>query len=190
MRRSESWSLRYRLALGLGLAMLFAATARAEDKPTCTAAIFGAGQVQAVLDGRPLRFSDRRTVRLAGIESIREPDEADSRANNAKRALEYLVFNRPITLMRLGPGNRPARQACRFGGPAIRFIRPRRPARDAGAGARPGGGQHRGFRLCRYLAAEKTARAGGLGLWANPDYVMSKAEDPAEVLAAGPVCGG
>jgi hypothetical protein len=32
MRRPESQSLRYRLALALGLAMLFAATARAEDK--------------------------------------------------------------------------------------------------------------------------------------------------------------
>ena len=102
MRRPESRSLRYRLALGLGLAMLFAATARAEDKPTCTAATFGTGQVQAVLDGRTVRLSDGRTVRLAGIE-VSQPDEADSRANNAKLALEHLVFDRQITLMRLGP---------------------------------------------------------------------------------------
>ena len=33
------------------------------------------------------------------------------------------------------------------------------------------------------LAAEKAARAGGLGLWANPYYVMRNAEDPAGVLA-------
>ena len=58
MRRPESRSLRYRLALGLALAMPFAATARAEDKPTCTAAIFDAGQVQAVLDGRTVRLAD------------------------------------------------------------------------------------------------------------------------------------
>ena len=57
MRRPENRSLRYRL-IGLGLAMLFAATARAEDKPTCTAAIFGTGQVQAVLDGRTVRLAD------------------------------------------------------------------------------------------------------------------------------------
>ena len=102
MRRPESRSLRYRLALGLALAMPFAATARAEDKPTCTAAIFGTGQVQAVLDGRTVRLADGRTVRLAGIE-LSQPDEADSRANNAKLALEHLVFDRQISLMRLGP---------------------------------------------------------------------------------------
>ena len=76
------------------MAILFAAMARAEDKPTCTAGIFGAGQVQAVPDGRTVRLSDGRTVRLAGIE-VSQPDEADSRANNAKLALEHLVFNRP-----------------------------------------------------------------------------------------------
>ena len=32
------------------------------------------------------------------------------------------------------------------------------------------------------LAEEQIARAGKLGLWAEPVYVMSKAEDPAEVL--------
>jgi endonuclease YncB( thermonuclease family) len=67
MRRPENQPLRYRLALALGLAMLFAAAARAEDKPTCTAGTFGAGQVQAVLDGRTVRLSDGRTIRLAGI---------------------------------------------------------------------------------------------------------------------------
>ena len=33
------------------------------------------------------------------------------------------------------------------------------------------------------LAAEKPARTGSLGLWANPYYVMRHAEDPAGVLA-------
>ena len=33
------------------------------------------------------------------------------------------------------------------------------------------------------LAAEKPARTGSLGLWANPHYVMRIAEDPAGVLA-------
>ena len=99
------------------MAILFAAMARAEDKPTCTAGIFGAGQVQAVPDGRTVRLSDGRTVRLAGIE-VSQPDEADSRANNAKLALEHLVFNRPITLMRLGPEtDRHGRVVA--GGPAI-----------------------------------------------------------------------
>ncbi len=182
MRRPENRSLRYRL-IGLGLAMLFAATARAEDKPTCTAGIFGAGQVQAVPDGRTVRLSDGRTVRLAGIE-VSQPDEADSRANNAKLALEHLVLNRPITLMRLGPETDRHGRVCRFGGPAIRFVRPGCPAQDAGAGhARVAANIGDFACAASLLAAEKPARTGGLGRWANPYYVMRNAEDPAGVLA-------
>jgi hypothetical protein len=33
------------------------------------------------------------------------------------------------------------------------------------------------------LAAEKTARVAGLGLWADPYYVVRKAENPAGILA-------
>ena len=33
------------------------------------------------------------------------------------------------------------------------------------------------------LAAEQAARAAGLGLWADPYYVMRNAEDPAGILA-------
>jgi len=33
------------------------------------------------------------------------------------------------------------------------------------------------------LEAERTARAGGLGLWADPYYVIRHAEDPAGILA-------
>jgi hypothetical protein len=159
------------------VAILFAAMARAEDKPTCTAGIFGAGQVQAVPDGRTVRLSDGRTVRLAGIE-VSQPDEADSRANNAKLALEHLVFNRPITLMRLGPEtDRHGRVVALVALPSLHPARLsstrcwRRHARVAA---------NIGDFACAasLLAAEKPARTGGLGRWANPYYVMRNAEVP------------
>ena len=34
-----------------------------------------------------------------------------------------------------------------------------------------------------FLGAENRARAAGLGLWADPYYVMRNAEDPAGILA-------
>jgi endonuclease YncB( thermonuclease family) len=182
MRRPRSRSLRYRLALGMGLAVLFAATARTEDKPSCKAETFGTGQVQAVLDGRTVRLADGRTVRLAGIE-VSQPDEADSRANNAKLALEHLVFDRPITLMRLGP------ETDRHGRVVALATLPSASSQTvqhtmlAQGHARVAANIGDFACAASLLAAEKTARAGGLGLWANPYYVMRNAEDPAGVLA-------
>ena len=68
MRRPENRSLRYRL-IGLGLAMLFAATARAEDKPACKAATFSTGEVQAVLDGYNVAMTADvpKVSRVAGL---------------------------------------------------------------------------------------------------------------------------
>ena len=86
--------MRYRVALGLGLVVLCAAVARAGDKPACKPATMGAGTVTAVIDGRTVKLTDGREVRLAGIEV------PDSQA--AKAALESLVSGREITLMRIG----------------------------------------------------------------------------------------
>jgi hypothetical protein len=164
------------------VAILFAAMARAEDKPTCTAGIFGAGQVQAVPDGRTVRLSDGRTVRLAGIE-VSQPDEADSRANNAKLALEHLVFNRPITLMRLGPEtDRHGRVVALVALPSLH------PARLSSTRcwrrARPGGGQHRGFRLCRQpVSRGKTCAHRGPWPLGQPVLCDAKCRGPAGVLA-------
>ena len=182
MRRPENRSLRYRL-IGLGLAMLFAATARAEDKPACKAATFSTGEVQAVLDGRTVRLSDGRTVRLAGIE-VSQPEEADSRANNAKLALEHLVFNRQITLMRLGPDtDRYGRVVALVALPSASSGKAVQHEMLAQGHARVAANVGDFACAASLLAAEKAARAEGLGLWANPYYVMRHAEDPAGVLA-------
>src|SRR5712671_3109965 len=94
MRRSGSGQS-YRVAVGLGLTVLFAATARADDKPGCKAAAIGAGEVRTVIDGRTVQLSDGRQLRLAGI----EVPESDA----AKAALQSLVSGREISLLRLGP---------------------------------------------------------------------------------------
>ena len=173
----------YREALGIALAVLYTLAAHADDKSSCKAATVGTGQVQAVLDGRTVRLSDGRTVRLAGIE-VFPPDEADSRANNAKLALAHLVFDRQISLMRLGP------ETDRYGrvmalvavgatteGPSVQH------ALLAQGHARVAANIGDFACASSLLGAEKAARAAGLGLWANPDYVMRNAEDPAGVLA-------
>jgi endonuclease YncB( thermonuclease family) len=171
-----------RAALGLVLAALSTVAARADDKPGCIAATIGTGRVQAVLDGRTLRLSDGRTVRLAGIE-VSRPDEANSRANNAQLAVEHLVIDREITLMRLGP------ETDRYGrvmalvapqpaaGPSVQH------ALLAQGHARVSAGIGDSACAASLLAAEQKARAAGLGLWAEPYYVIRNAENPAEILA-------
>jgi endonuclease YncB( thermonuclease family) len=56
------------VALGVGLAVLFAGAARADDQSGCDSKAFGTAQVRTVIDGRTLQLSDGREVRLAGIE--------------------------------------------------------------------------------------------------------------------------
>jgi len=175
--------VRYRVALGLGLGvLLLAAAARADDQSGCKAAVIGSATVQAVLDGRTLRLSDGRTVRLAGIE-VSQPDEADSPPNKAKLALEHMVIEREITLMRLGP------ETDRYGrvvalvalpptaGPSVQH------ALLAQGHARVSANIGDSACAASLLAAEQKARAGGLGLWADPYYVIRNAENPAEILA-------
>ncbi|MEA2981241.1 MAG: hypothetical protein QOF09_3064 [Alphaproteobacteria bacterium] len=183
MRRPGGWSVSYRVALGMGLAVLCLATARAEDKSSCKAATVGAGQVRTVLDGRTVRLSDGRVVRLAGIE-VSQPDEADSSANNARLALEHLVFNREITLMRLGP------ETDRYGRVvALVALQPDSSGQAvqhellAQGHARVAANIGDFACAANLLAAERAARAAGLGLWANPYYVMRNAEDPVGILA-------
>src|SRR5690242_7500457 len=79
------------VVFGFGL-MALAAAAQAADKPDCNPAPLGAGRVHSVLDGRTLLLTDGREVRLAGIEA----------PESTKAALEGLVAEREITLLRLG----------------------------------------------------------------------------------------
>jgi endonuclease YncB( thermonuclease family) len=174
--------LRYRVAIGFGLVTLFAATAaQAADKPACNPAILGAAQVQGVIDGRTVQLTDGREVRLAGIEVPQKQDGA------AKAALETLVSGRDIALLRLGA------DSDRYGR-VVALVSVEPAALEIGHSVQAAllaQGQARvaanpGDFACatNLLEAERAARAGGLGLWADPYYVIRHAEDPAGILAA------
>jgi endonuclease YncB( thermonuclease family) len=168
--------LRHRVAIGFGLiTLLAAATAQAADKPACKPAPLGTAQVRSVLDGRTVQLTDGREVRLAGIEV----------PQNAKAALETLVSGRDIALLRLGAdSDRYGRVvalvsvagAAEIGQSVQRALLAQGQARVTA---------NLGDSACAasLLEAERTARAGGLGLWADPYYVIRHAEDPAGILA-------
>ena len=173
--------MRYRVAFGFGLiALLAAATAQAADKSACKPATLGTAQVRTVLDGRTIQLIDGREVRLAGIEVPQQHDGA------AKAALASLVSGRDIALLRLGA------ESDRYGR-VVALVSVDSAAPGVGQSVQRAllaRGQARvatnvGDSACAasLLEAERVARAGGLGLWADPYYVIRHAEDPAGILA-------
>ena len=164
------------VAFGLALlAVVAAEAAQAADKPACKAASFGTARVHTVLDGRTLQLTDGREVRLAAIEA----------PQSAKAGLETLVAGRDIELLRLGA------DSDRYGRVvALVSVKPASPeigltvqaALLAQGQARVTA--HIGDSACAagLLEAERIARAAGLGLWADPHYVIRHAEDPAGIL--------
>ena len=166
--------MRCRVALGCGLAVLVAGAAQADDKPGCKPEAIGTAQVRGVIDGRTVQLTDGREVRLAGIEA----------PERAKAALETLVSGHDIVLRKLGA------ETDRYGRVvALVAVQPE----DAGETVQQtllGQGQalvsgNIGDKACAdvFLSAERAARAAGLGLWADPHYLMKKAEDPEGILA-------
>jgi endonuclease YncB( thermonuclease family) len=172
-----SGTLHRPVALGFWLlALCTAAPAQAADKPTCKATSLGTAQVRSVLDGRTLQLTDGREVRLAGIEV----------PESAKAALEALVSGRDIALLRVGA------DSDRYGRVvALVSVEPAPPGIELTIQrALLAQGQARviantGDSACTasLLEAERAARESGLGLWADPYYVIRHAEDPAGILA-------
>ncbi len=153
---------------------IFAGAAQADDKPGCKPAVIGTANVKAVIDGRTVQLTDGREVRLAGIEA----------PESAKAALEGLVAGREVLLSRLGPEN------DRYGRVlALVAVQPALPGQSVQRALLAQGqarvSAHIGDKDCAeaLLSAENAARTAGLGLWADPYYVMRNAEDPAGILA-------
>ena len=154
-------------------AALWIAPARADD-PACKPAITGTATVKSAIDGRTLLLADGREVRLAGIEA----------SEQAKPALQALAAGRDISLLRVGP------ETDRYGRVvALVAVPPSVPAQSLQRALLEQGhariSSHIGDAGCAMslLKAEKAARTAGLGLWADPYYVIRKAEDPAGILA-------
>jgi endonuclease YncB( thermonuclease family) len=184
MHASRHRPLQRRATALVGLALLLAAPARAGDAPPCKPAAIGTGRVQSAIDGRTLRLSDGREVRLAGIEVAGRDDRANA-PDAAQATLETLVSGRDIALMRLGP------DSDRYGRVvALIAVQPPPPTAPYVQQALLAHGHARVSAhiddtgcAAALLAAERAARQAGLGLWADPYYVIRQAEDPAGVLA-------
>jgi endonuclease YncB( thermonuclease family) len=168
------------VGLGFGLLVLLAAAAaQAADKPVCKPATLATAQVRSAIDGRTVQLTDGREVRLAGIEVPQKHDSA------AKLALESLASGRDVALLRLGA------ESDRYGrvvalvsaGPAAEIGHSVQRALLVEGLARMTANIGDSACAASLLEAERIARAAGLGLWADPYYVIRHAEDPAGILA-------
>ena len=159
----------------IGLVTLLGAAALAADPPACKPAVMGSAQVQAVIDGRTVQTIDSKEIRLAGIETPR---------NGSRTALEALVAGRTVTLHRLGePTDRYGRTV------ALLTVDGAPPAQSVQNALLEQGFARVSAQIGDFacaamlLAAEHRARTAGVGVWADQDYVMRQAEDPAGILA-------
>ena len=150
----------------IGAAFLSLAAWQASAQDTCKRTTLGTAQVAAVRDGRTLLLADGREVRLAGLEVTE-----DSRA-----ALQSLIGDRPVRLEVVSSDlDRYGRVvAFTFAGDAQTSLQQALlELGQARVAARVGS------KACAeaLLAAERTARAGARGLWADPNFAPLSAEN-------------
>jgi endonuclease YncB( thermonuclease family) len=162
----------------------------AEPRPTSAAApcplpTVATARAVAAIDGRTFVLDDGREVRLAGIELTTGTDQPDAGAVHAARAREHLaalVAGHTVALRGAAP------ERDRYGRLAAHaYVVQDGPERwvqaemIAAGNARVSG--RVGERACaaELQRRERTAREAKLGLWADPYYVMRRAEDPAAV---------
>ena len=148
-------------------ALAFALTNAAHADDACRFVTIGTATVRATTESG-IALDDGRTLRLAGIELASVPEIPAGTALTLKRlgaeTDRYGRLNAHVFIAENGAerwfqadlvGRGLARVSSRVGDPACARL---------------------------LLAKEQAARAGKLGLWGEPVYVMGKAEDPAEVL--------
>jgi hypothetical protein len=147
-----------------------AASARAEG---CNFTVIGDATVRAVTDD-DIQLEDGRAIRLAGIADFSQPDIAPS-----------LPPGRAIVMKSLGA----TPQTDRYGRVIVHVFVVENGSEswlqaDLVARGRARVSPRVGDLACSKAlrAQEDSARASKLGLWAEAYYVISKAEEPAEVL--------
>jgi endonuclease YncB( thermonuclease family) len=158
-----------------------AANTSAASNPACKLSAIGSGTVATVVDGRTFVLDDGREVRLAAIEVAPPADKAGAAA---KAALEALVGGQTVELRGAG------RETDRYGRLAAHgFVATDNKERwveaelvERGHALVSGRVGERGC-AAALLARERAARAAKLGLWADPYYVIRRAEDAAAVAA-------
>jgi endonuclease YncB( thermonuclease family) len=156
---------------------MFGAMAVRADEQACQPSPIGTATVRAAVDGRSLTLADGRTLRLSGLERSSSDDHARSALNNA-------VVGREVALFRSGP------DADRYGRLlAWVVVAPPQAAISvqeillAQGHARVAAKTGDFACAARLWRAERPARDGGLGVWADPHYVIRNAEDSAGILA-------
>jgi endonuclease YncB( thermonuclease family) len=159
----------------LALAALSATAAIAADRPACNPPLIGHAQINTAIDGRTVQTNDGKEVRLAGLAS--PPDRG-------RTALQALVSGRTVTLHRLGE------QTDRYGRTvAMVTLDGALPEQSVQTALLEQGSARVSAKIgdsacaAALWAAEQKARNAGLGLWADPHYVIRRAEDPAGILA-------
>ena len=148
-------------------ALAFALTNAAHADDACRLVTIGTATVRAATESG-IALDDGRTLRLAGIELASVPEIPAGTTLTLKRlgseTDRYGRLNAHVFIAENGAerwfqadlvSRGLARVSSRVGDPACARL---------------------------LLAKEQAARAGKLGLWGEPVYVMGKAEDPAEVL--------
>jgi endonuclease YncB( thermonuclease family) len=158
------------LAAAAALGALPAPPASAQD--ACKLTAIGAATAAAVRDGRTLQLADGRELRLAAIEVT----------DASRAALQALVAGRPLRLAKLSADrDRYGRLvAFAFAGDSQQSVQQILLEQGhARVAARVGD------KPCAdaLLAAERAARAGGRGLWADPNFAPLSAENLAGLAA-------
>jgi endonuclease YncB( thermonuclease family) len=156
-----------------------AAQATRPQDASCRPEPFDSGRVAAVKDARTLALADGREVRLAGLEV---PAAETGPGQAAIAALGAHSLGKAVTLARAGP------VTDRYGRVLAQVF-------VDGAGGRAlqdrllEGGHARlsdraALQACQRdsLAFERHARAAKLGLWADPEYDLRRADRAAEIV--------
>jgi endonuclease YncB( thermonuclease family) len=159
----------------LGLAVPLLTAAKAVDRTPCNPPPIGQAQISAAIDGRTVQAIDGKEVRLAGLAT---PPEG------GRTALHALVSGRTVILHAVGePTDRYGRIV------ALLTLEGAPPAQSVQTALLEQGSARVSAKIANSActaalwAAEEKARNAGLGLWADPHYVMRHAEDPAGILA-------
>ncbi len=145
----------------------------APAETSCPLTAIGTASVAAVRDGRTLQLADGRVLRLAAVEA---PDES-------RAALQTLTAGRTLRLARLTDGDAAHDRygrliAFAFAGDDALTVQQRLLAQGAAQVS-----AQVGDRSCAdaLLAAERQARAGRRGLWADPNFAPLAADNRARL---------
>ena len=147
----------------LAFIVSLAAVHPARAEPPCKGTPAGGGVVATVRDGRTLVLADGREIRLAGIEA-----PAD------KTALSDLVVNRNLRLEIVGDDRYGRAVAFAAAGDSPELLQlAMLKAGQARVAARVGSKDC----AMALFQAERAARAGRLGLWADPNFAPLRSQN-------------